>query len=236
MRLSSPHRRAERRPWPYEHQGIGRVTKKEVSWIAKTLSLSAGTRVLDVACGYGRHAIRLARLGASVTGIDASPAMISRVAELRVDVVLASRPVEIGGRRLNQGFAWTRDGGYQGGRSKVYLPDEPDGREAAWFDQGETTSAVRAGSSRPRASSSPRRRPAARSRRSRSTSGAPIRPRRPIREISPCDRPLSGSRPRASSRTAGSRSHRPPPTPRDPRCRRWRCRPGCVALARRRPS
>jgi len=80
------------------------------------------------------------------------------------------------------------------------------------------------------------RRPAARSRRSRSTSGAPIRPRRTIREISPCDQPLSGSRPRASSRTAGSHLHRPPPTPRDTRCRRWRCRPGRVALARRRPS
>ncbi len=64
-------------------------------------------------------------------------AMISRLVELRVDVVLASRPVEIGGRRLNQGFRGSRDGGYQGGRSKVYLPDEPDGREAAWFDQGE---------------------------------------------------------------------------------------------------
>ena len=43
---------------------------------------------------------------------------------------------QIGGRRFNQGFAWTRDAGYKGGRSKVYLPDEPDGRETAWFDRG----------------------------------------------------------------------------------------------------
>jgi N-carbamoylputrescine amidase len=63
--------------------------------------------------------------------------VISRLAELRVDIVLASRPVELGGRRLNQGFAWTRDGGPQGGRSKVYLPDEPHRRETAWSDPGE---------------------------------------------------------------------------------------------------
>ena len=64
-------------------------------------------------------------------------AMIPRFAELRTEVVLSSRPVERAGRRLNQGFAWTRAGGYQGGRSKVYLPDAPDGWEATWFDRGE---------------------------------------------------------------------------------------------------
>jgi len=46
-------------------------------------------------------------------------------------------PVETDGQRFNQGFAWTSDAGYQGGRSKVYLPDEPDGREAAWLDRGD---------------------------------------------------------------------------------------------------
>ena len=69
--------------------------------------------------------------------LDDHDAMILRFTELRADVVLSSRPVETDGQRFNQGFAWTSDAGYQGGRSKVYLPDEPDGREAAWLDRGD---------------------------------------------------------------------------------------------------
>ncbi|HZF03066.1 MAG TPA: carbon-nitrogen hydrolase family protein [Patescibacteria group bacterium] len=64
-------------------------------------------------------------------------AMISRFSELQAAVVLASRPVEHGGRRLNQGFAWTRESGSQSSRSKVYLPNAPDGWEATWFDRGD---------------------------------------------------------------------------------------------------
>jgi len=62
--------------------------------------------------------------------------MLLQLRELAAGAVLASRPVEDAGRRLNQGFAWTRASGYQSSRSKVYLPDEPDGREATWFDRG----------------------------------------------------------------------------------------------------
>lgn len=40
----------------------------------------AGREVLDVGCGTGRHAIRLARAGARVTGIDFSPGMLARAA------------------------------------------------------------------------------------------------------------------------------------------------------------
>ena len=44
--------------------------------------------------------------------------------------------MEHAGRRLNAGFAWTRTAGIQGGRSKAYLPDAPDGWEATWFARG----------------------------------------------------------------------------------------------------
>jgi D-alanine-D-alanine ligase len=37
-----------------------------------------GDRLLDIPCGQGRHAIRLARSGADVTGVDASPVMLDR--------------------------------------------------------------------------------------------------------------------------------------------------------------
>ena len=42
----------------------------------------------------------------------------------------------LAGRRLNQAFAWTRAAGIQSSRSKVYLPDAPDGWEATWFARG----------------------------------------------------------------------------------------------------
>jgi len=64
-------------------------------------------------------------------------AMIDRFAELNATAVLASRPVERQGRRLNEAFCWTRDGGYRGTRTKYYLPDEPDGWEATWFARGD---------------------------------------------------------------------------------------------------
>lgn len=47
-------------------------TKKQVSFLVKHLKLEKGDRILDLACGYGRHSIELAKLGYSVTGVDFS--------------------------------------------------------------------------------------------------------------------------------------------------------------------
>ncbi|MEW6265369.1 MAG: carbon-nitrogen hydrolase family protein [Thermodesulfobacteriota bacterium] len=71
---------------------------------------------------------------AALAGHDA---IIARFSALRAAVILASRPVEVRGRRLNQAFCWTRDGGCRGARAKYYLPDEPDGWEATWFARGD---------------------------------------------------------------------------------------------------
>ena len=42
----------------------------EVKFLWKVLRLKKGSRVLDIPCGTGRHAVRLARRGASVLGVD----------------------------------------------------------------------------------------------------------------------------------------------------------------------
>lgn len=42
----------------------------EVKFLWKVLGLKKGSRVLDIPCGTGRHALRLARRGASVLGVD----------------------------------------------------------------------------------------------------------------------------------------------------------------------
>jgi len=48
-----------------------------------------------------------------------------RLPELGAPVVLGSRPVERGGRRLNEGFVWNMKAGARGVHFKNYLPNEP---------------------------------------------------------------------------------------------------------------
>ncbi len=48
----------------------------EVELLIRLGRVTAGSRVLDIPCGQGRHAIRLAEAGADVIGVDASPTML----------------------------------------------------------------------------------------------------------------------------------------------------------------
>jgi SAM-dependent methyltransferase len=45
---------------------------RSAAWIVRRFGVGAGTRVLDLGCGPGLYAQRLARAGAAVTGIDVS--------------------------------------------------------------------------------------------------------------------------------------------------------------------
>lgn len=56
------------------HNGLIWIEEREVDRLLAQLSFS---RVLDVGTGTGRHALKLARRGASVTGIDQSPEMLA---------------------------------------------------------------------------------------------------------------------------------------------------------------
>ncbi len=45
-------------------------TKRQVDFLVGRLGLCGGERVLDLACGFGRHSLELARRGFCVTGVD----------------------------------------------------------------------------------------------------------------------------------------------------------------------
>lgn len=61
----------------YMKNGFTKNTLLEVDFIIDELKLSAGSVVLDVGCGTGRHAIELASRGCQVTGVDISSGMLS---------------------------------------------------------------------------------------------------------------------------------------------------------------
>ncbi len=55
-----------------------KATEKEAATMAKLLKVKHGNTLLDVACGYGRHALIFAeKYGLKVTGIDASGGLIT---------------------------------------------------------------------------------------------------------------------------------------------------------------
>jgi cyclopropane fatty-acyl-phospholipid synthase-like methyltransferase len=57
-------------------------TWAEVEGLVEALDLAPGARVLDLACGWGRHAVELARLGLEVCGLDRSEALLRHGARL----------------------------------------------------------------------------------------------------------------------------------------------------------
>jgi SAM-dependent methyltransferase len=53
-------------------------TAAEVDGLVSLLGLGVGARILDLACGHGRHAISLAKRGFDVTGYDLSEVFLKR--------------------------------------------------------------------------------------------------------------------------------------------------------------
>jgi SAM-dependent methyltransferase len=56
-------------------------TAREARFIREALQLPKGGEVLDVGCGYGRHALELAQQGLRVTGLDLSLPLLIRAAD-----------------------------------------------------------------------------------------------------------------------------------------------------------
>src|SRR5438309_9900878 len=62
--------------------------RRAVALIRSVVTWRDGDRILDLACGPGRHAAELARWGGRVVGVDLSRAMLRRARERsRVDLV-----------------------------------------------------------------------------------------------------------------------------------------------------
>jgi SAM-dependent methyltransferase len=51
-------------------------SEAEVAALVKLLELDSPKKILDLACGFGRHANRLAALGHAVTGVDLTPGFL----------------------------------------------------------------------------------------------------------------------------------------------------------------
>jgi SAM-dependent methyltransferase len=53
------------------------MTRAETVFLERVLSAGAGSRILDVPCGTGRHAVELAKRGCRMTGLDQSEEFIA---------------------------------------------------------------------------------------------------------------------------------------------------------------
>ncbi len=64
-----------RKVWTLDIQNQSWVedTQRQVDFLLEKLQLQRGARILDLACGFGRHSLALARRGFSVTGVDITP-------------------------------------------------------------------------------------------------------------------------------------------------------------------
>jgi N-carbamoylputrescine amidase len=77
--------------------------------------------------------VDLARWSAAETLADS---WLSRLPELRAAHVVGTRPITMDGRLFNQGYVVSADGVVPL-RRKFFLPNQPGGWEARWFDRGD---------------------------------------------------------------------------------------------------
>lgn len=69
--------------------------------------------------------------------VEAHERWIERLPALAPAAVVGSRPVDRSGRRLNEGFVWSAEGGYLAIHDKYYLPEDEGFWEASWYEPGD---------------------------------------------------------------------------------------------------
>ena len=65
----------------YDRESFVQGTIGECDFIEQEINCDKTTRILDIGCGTGRHAIELAKWGYKVTGIDLSESQLARAKE-----------------------------------------------------------------------------------------------------------------------------------------------------------
>ena len=65
----------------YDQESFVQGTVGECDFIEQEINYDKTTRILDIGCGTGRHAIELSKRGYSVTGIDLSESLLNRAKE-----------------------------------------------------------------------------------------------------------------------------------------------------------
>jgi SAM-dependent methyltransferase len=79
--------------------GIDQWDDDLVDMILEVLKLQPGDRVLDLACGSGAHALRLARRGLGVLGVDVAPSLVAHCRRQAAEGGIASPRFEEGDMR-----------------------------------------------------------------------------------------------------------------------------------------
>jgi SAM-dependent methyltransferase len=95
---------AERWGLPAPSDGV----RAEAAGLWTLLRLLPASRVVDIACGHGRHALALAQRGSDVVGVDFSAPLLRRARELAGELRLRARWIRADMRSLplRTGCAW----------------------------------------------------------------------------------------------------------------------------------
>ena len=70
------------------------LTVKEIDFMLPYFNLQPGSKVLDLMCGYGRHAIALARKGMAVTAVDNLSDYINEIKQVTEKESLSINPIQ----------------------------------------------------------------------------------------------------------------------------------------------
>ena len=99
----------------YETLLTDEVDDRQAELVWRLLELETGAEVLDVACGHGRIANRLAERGAVVTGLDADPFFLGRAREAEAGAEFLEadmRALPFGDTTFDAALLWFTSLGY----------------------------------------------------------------------------------------------------------------------------
>lgn len=103
-------------------EDITEVTEKEADFIEKSLRLKKGSRIFDLACGFGRHSLELAHRGYEMVGLDLSMPLLQHALDAAQKRSLDIKFIHGDMRDLN--FSGVFDGCFCWNTSLGYFDDQ----------------------------------------------------------------------------------------------------------------